>query len=324
MPRPTTKLARTRPDIVDSLTEFSLEANNNKMIATELFPVFNAPAQAGNFGVLPIEALLEDSDTARASGAAYGRGNYEFEEQSFATKENGWEETVDERDEAIYADYFDADLVAASRARSKILINQEKRVAALTMGSGTMDTTAVSAGIWNASNGTAAPIVDVEAAVKEIWDRTGLYPDTMVLSYWAFRALRNVAEILDRINSAGAGDRTVATDVTTQQLAEVFDIPNILVAGGINNSAAKGQDAVVASLWDEDKCLICKRISSGDIQEPGLGRTFHWSDDGSVIGGRVESYYEDQTRSEVIRMRHETHEKVLMLATGELITGIKT
>ena len=53
----------------------------------------------------------------RQSGGSYGRGDYEFEDVYYATKEQGWEEPVDDRDAKMYADYFDAELVAASRGR---------------------------------------------------------------------------------------------------------------------------------------------------------------------------------------------------------------
>ena len=319
MPKPSTQLSRSRPDIADSMMEFDLQANNNKMAATQVFPVFEANGQAGNFGRITIENLLEESKTDRASGASYGRGDYEFEDVYFATREQGWEEPVDDRDKKIYADYFDAEMVAAERARAKVLINQEKRVAAATFGNGSITTTAAGT-VWS-THASATPVAKIETAVQAVWGRTGLWPNALVLSYLLFRELRACTDVLDRIESAGAGDQTRATDVTVAQLAAVLDLDYIIVAGGSRNTAQKGQTASVAQIWDKTKCMVGRVATGNDLKEPCVGRTFHWSEDGSSIGGTVESYREEQSRSEIIRVRHETHEVAIYPEAAQLITG---
>lgn len=319
MPKPSTQLTRSRPDIAESMMEFDLEANNNKMIATQVFPVFEANSQAGNFGRIPLESLLEESSTDRASGGSYGRGDYEFEDVFFATKEQGWEEPVDDRDANIYSDYFDAELIAASRGRAKVLVNQEKRVAAATFGNGSITTNAAGT-VWS-THASATPISNVETAVQAIWGRTGLWPNALVLSYLLFRELRRCDEVLDRIQSAGAGDQTRATDVTTQQLAEVFDLDYVMVAGGSRNTAKKGQTASVAQIWDKTKCMVATVATGSDLREPCIGRTFHWAQDGSTIGTTVESYREEAIRSDIIRNRHETHELAIYPEAAQIVTG---
>jgi hypothetical protein len=62
--------------------------------------------------------------------------------------------------------------------------------------------------------------------------------------------------------------------------------------------------------------------TSGDIREPCIGRTFHWAQDGSSIGGTVEQYREEQTRSNVIRVRHDVDELIILPAAGHLLANI--
>lgn len=317
MPTPTQQLARTRPDITESMREFDLDANINKMIGTEVFPVFDAPAQAGVFGRIPIEQLLEKGDTSRASGADYNRGDYEFVEEWFATRENGWEEPCDERDRNIYADWFTAELVAAERARSKVMVNMETRVANLV--NNLPNQTAVGTA-WSNWTG-ASPINDVEGAVTAVYNRTGLWPNALILSYLDFRNVRNCDQVLDRIAAQGSGDKIRATDVTIAQLAEVFDLPNIQVGGSSQNTANKGQAVAVAQIWG-GTATVAVLNTSNDIRQPGLGRTFHWAADGSAIGTRQESYWWEPNRSEIHRSRHETHEKLIYPEVGQNLTGI--
>ena len=317
MPKPTTQLARSRPEISDSLMEFDLQANEAKMIAQKLFPVFETAEQAGDFGRIPIESLLEESDTSRASGASYGRGDYEFEEAFFATKEQGWEEPVDDRDERLYSNYFDAELIAAGRARSKVLVNYEKRAAEKVLSS-----TNVAAAItpWSDSQG-ATPIADVEKGILAIFARTGLWPNAMAISYLLYRQLRNCQEVLDRISANGAGDRIKATDVNIDMIAQVFDLDYILVAGGSRNAAKKGQTAKIEQIWDPTKAALLKVAESNDIREPCFGRTFHWAKDGSRIGTLQESYRDETCRSEIQRSRHEVDERVIYPELIQVISG---
>jgi hypothetical protein len=319
MATPTTQLSRSRPDIAESFEEFDVEANANAMICTKLLPVFESNVQAGNFGRIPIEQMLETADVERASGSGYSRGNWEFEDVYFATKDYGREEPVDDRDARIYSDYFDAEVMAGKRARSTVLVEAEKRCAANTIDNGSINTTAAGT-VWSTA-ASATPIANVNTAVLAVWGRTGVWPNALVLSYELFRYLRQVDEVLDRIESSGAGDQTRARDVTTQQIAEVMDLDYVLVAGASENTAQKGQSATVAQIWNRTKCLVTRIPTSQDLREPCLGRTFHWGQDGSAVGTIVESYRDETVRADIIRARHEVEEKIIYPEIAQVITG---
>jgi len=139
-----------------------------------------------------------------------------------------------------------------------------------------------------------------------------------------FRNLRNSDQVVERIQSAGAGDPTKPTDVTVEMLAQVFDLPFILVAGGSKNNAIEGQSASPVQIWSGEYAMVCKIATGADFREPCIGRTFHWSADGSAIGGSIESYREEQTRSNIIRVRHDVDEVVLYAEAGHLLSNITT
>lgn len=326
MPAPSSSLATLRPDIAESFMEFDLDMNIRGFVWDRVLPVFEVDRASGNFGRIPIEQLLQNRETLRAPGAGYARGNWTFKSETFATVEHGAEEPVDDNEAEMYRDYFDAEVIAALRARSAVLLNAEKRVADAifntTTWTGSALATSVST-VWsNASDAT--PIVNVEAAVQKVYDGSGIWPDTIIMSKKVFRLLRNVDEVIDRIASSGAGDPTKATDINESMLAQVFDLPKVIVAGSSKNAAAEGKDASIEQVWADDKVMVCKTASSLDFREPCLGRTFHWGADGSTIGGTVESYREEQVRSEIIRVRHQVDEKVLYKELGHLLTGITT
>jgi hypothetical protein len=323
MPSPTSSLATLRPDLATFL-EFDLESENAGYIATEVFPVINVQSQAGNFGKIPIEQLLQQRDTRRAPGAGYSRGNFTFDKATYATEEHGTEEPVDDREAKMYAEYFQAEQISTMRAFSAVLRNAEQRVADAVFNTTTWTgadlTTAITHEWDDATN--CVPLTDVEAAVQKIYDNSGLWANALVINRKVFRNLRNSDQIIERINASGAGSPSKATDVTVQMLAQVFDLDRIIVAGTSKNAAKEGQAVSIGQIWSGEYAMVCKIATSADMREPCVGRTFHWSEDGSSIGGTVESYRDEVIRGDVIRVRHDTDEIVLYPEAGHLLSNI--
>lgn len=323
MPAPTpSSSVRARPDIAGSFMEYDVEANMNRAIATRVLSKLETDTQSGTFGKVTLESLLRSADTKRQSGGGYNRGSFEFTDDSYATKENGFEVPVDKRNAKIYGDYFPAEMEAAKLARQTVLVNQEVRAAGLIFDSGTYNTTAVSTE-WD-TVATAKPITDVESAVQRLYAK-GIIANALVMSWSVFRNLRHVDQIIDRITANGAGQSAKPDEITTAQLSTVFTLDHIIVGGMQKNTADEGQDAVLAPVWD-DEYVAVTRIAEPDapVSELCVGRTFHWSEDGSQIGGTFESYEDVTIRGDVVRNRMDTHEKILYTDALELLSNITT
>lgn len=305
------------------MLEFDLESDKAGFIATQVFPVIDVGAQAGNFGKIPIEQLLQQRDTRRASGSGYARGKFTFSPATYATEEHGAEEPIDDREAKMYREYFDAEQVSTARAFSSVLRNAEQRVADAvfnsTIWTGAALTTAA-ASVWTGA--ASVPLTDVEAAVNKVYDGSGLWPNAMIINRKVFRALRNVTQVIERITASGAGSPAKASDVTTQMLAQAFDLDYVIVAGSSRNSAKEGQAATPVQIWSNTFAMVCRIATSSDMREPCIGRTFHWSEDGSAIGGTVETYRDETIRGDVVRVRHETAEVRLYTEAGHLINTV--
>lgn len=323
MPSPSSALSTLRPDLA-SFMEFDLAMDRAGFIGHRVFPFIEVAREAGTFGKITIESLLADRKTERAPGAGYARSDFKFTTESWTTEEHGAEETLDDRLVKVYAEFFQAEQIATARAVDVVLRNQEKRIADILFNDTTFasHTTGVT-NEWDDAD-AATPIDDVEAAVQAIWDATGLWPNALILNRRVFRNLRNCDQIIERIASSGAGESTVPGRITVGQLAQVFDLKHILIAGSAKNTADEGQDASIASIWSNEYAMVCRIAESNDIQEPCLGRGFHWSEDGSTLLGTVESYREENRRSEIIRVRHDVDEKLLYTEMGYLLSNITT
>jgi len=325
MPSPSSSLATQRPDLATFL-EFDLESEKAGYIATQVFPVIDVQSQAGNFGKIPLEQLLQQRETKRAPGSGYARSNWRFEPATYATLEHGAEEPVDDRESKMFAEYFVAEQISTMRAFSSVLRNAEQRVADAvfntTTWTGSSLTTAITHEWDDATN--CVPLTDVEAAVQKIYDNSGLWANALVINRKVFRNLRNSAQVIDRIESNGAGNAAKATDITAQMLAAAFDLEYIIVAGTSKNGAKEGQAASPTQIWSGEYAMVCKIATGPDMRDPCIGRTFHWSQDGSSIGGTVESYREEAVRADIIRVRHDVAEVVLYPQAGHLLSNITT
>lgn len=326
MPSPSTSLATLRPDLADTFMEFDLAADQAGYIGHRVFPVVDVQSQAGVFGKIPIEQLLQNSDTKRAPGSGYSRGNFTFQSASYACQEHGHEEVVDDREAKMYAEYFDAEVISSARAFNAVLRNAEKRIADAVFNTTTWTGASLTTGItheWDDAV-NAVPITDVEAAVQKIYDNSGLWANALVINRKVFRNLRLCDQVRDRISSNGAGSSELQSEITVQQIAQAFDLQYVLVAGGTQNTANEGQAASLSPLWSGEYAMVCKIATSADFKEPCIGRTFHWSEDGSSVGGTVESYREESVRGEVVRVRHDVDEIVLYPQAGHLLSNITT
>lgn len=308
--------------------EFDLAMDRQGFIAHRVFPVIDVARAAGNFGIIPVEQLLQNRETTRAPGAGYSRSNFTFEPATYGTQEHGAEEPVDDNQRAMYRDYFDAERIAIERARDVILRNWEKRVAAAVFNSsiwtGSALTTAVSVP-WS-TPATATPVDDIDAARQKAWDGCGLWPNAVIMNRRNFHLVRKTAQVIDAVASQGAGSSVRARDITAQILAAVFDVDYVLVAGGAKNTAAEGQSAAFGQIWANANVMVCRVATTDDIEEPCIGRTFRWTDDDN--GGDkeaphiVEQYREEKVRGEIYRARHQTDEKRLYHVCGHLLSNV--
>lgn len=319
---PSTSLATLRPELGGSLEEYDLEAGRKGFIGDRVLPVTEVGKPSGEYGIISLEQLLQNKDTRRATGGAYARGSWKFTDASFQTKEHGWEEPVDEREAEIYKEYFDAEVVSAQRARDFVLRNREIRIADLIQNSSTWTATDVTNEWDDAPNAT--PIADVKAAQIRMFEAVGLWPNAVIINRPVFLNLRAVAEVIARIESSGSGDRSKAADITPADLADVFDLGEVIVAGSAKNTANEEATVSISSIWSNEYASVVKLAREMDIKEPALGRTFHYGADGSEMGALMESYRDEPVRSDIIRARIETDEVIVYTECQELLGNITT
>lgn len=309
-----------RPDLGQVVMEY-VEGGTGT-IGLELMPLFPTALQSASYPVIPKEALLELSDVSRAPRGAYNRGSWEYERGKFATVERGREEPVDDGERALLEGETNpgaADEMATRRAMGIILRAQEKRVADKLFNA----TNFTAHSLVNEWDDTAAatPITDVATGIAAFRSQCGMLPDALVIAWYTFQALKNNTQIVERLKYTFPG--IDINRMTSDQLAAVFNVPQVYVGGAVYNSAGVGLDATIADIWNKEYAALVKISRGMDLTQPGLGRTFLWTED-SPQNAIVEQYREEQIRSDVFRVRHNTDEALMQSfdASGSVVSNI--
>lgn len=312
---PSAAVEQYRPDIALGFSEFDVEANQRGYVGLAIAPVMEVDVVADVYPIIPKEDLMKSYSTDRAGDGTYGKVNGKFETGSYSCTENGIEERVDQRDARRFGNYIDAEMIAAMRTRDIVLKNHNARVIALALAVGT--TTA--AGTTWSTTATATPIANIIAAKVKIRNRCGEMANAMCCDWEAWEYLRNCADIIERLKYSGIDD---PKNASLNAVAAVLGLEEIIISGAVTDGAIAPLAASVASMWDRTKALLFVKSTTQDTRRPHFMRTFHWGNDGSQIGAAFESYYDPTRRSDIVRHRMDTDEKVLYADVAEVITGV--
>ena len=340
---PLTATERARHDIAESFEHYDLSENMGKMIATSVMPLHTVTLAHGTYPVLTLKELMRNLTTGggnpegyaarRAPRAAYPRDDLGFTSANYTTEEHGLEGTVDENEAAHYSSHFEHEAITGQWILHRLMVQRELRTArALFDTTRFLDTTqdtydgqSQPAGTYretatgNAVAGnavpwstyaTADPIRDVFVAKSKVFSLFGMYPDALIMNEETWRYLRRNEVIRQQLMALGAGGLARQADLTREAVAMVLDVRDILVGSSVmdaNNAATPSFQS--QHIWG-DGCLVAKLARGGSIREVALGHTLHWTADGSQLPAFVEDYYEPQTRTQVLRVRHQDRQLV--------------
>ncbi len=161
---------------------------------------------------------------------------------------------------------------------------------------------------WSDYSGTSDPTADVDNAVEAIRSVVGKRPNVMVIGPKVWKALKRHPKLIDRIKY------TSRDSLTTQMVAALFDIPNLIVGEAIYADAS---DAFT-DVWGKFAVLAFTQL--GTIHSRGLpsyGYTYRLNGYPMV----EQPYYRREVRS-WLYPTHDALQPVIASAnSGFLISG---
>ena len=148
-----------------------------------------------------------------------------------------------------------------------VMLDRERRVAKLVFDAasyGAASKTALSGtSRWSSSSST--PISDIEGAIAAMI----VPPNRLVMGRAVWTSLRAHAHIVSAVQG-NDGERGLAT---RQQVADLFELDEVLVGEGWNNTANAGQDASLGRVWGKSALLFHATDMPDPMGPPSLGFT---------------------------------------------------
>ena len=258
-------------------------------IADKVFPIVPVKRQSDIFYTYSKADFMRDEAQVRGAGTESAGGDYGVEaSEPYYCRKHAFHKDVTPEERVNYDEPLDADKDATDFVTQKMLIRREMQWASNYFKAGVWGSEI--AGADAAADGqtikwslaTSNPIKDVTEAAVKMASETGYKPNTLVLSPYAFNALKNHDDILDRIKYTQKGI------VTADLLATLFEVEHVYVAWSVVNSAAKGADANVDFIMGRN-ALLCYSNTRPALRKPSAGYTFAWTglEGAGAYGNRI-------------------------------------
>lgn len=303
------------------LNTFVEEASNvdTLFIGNKVFPEHSVDVKDGTYPKFTLAGgseLLDGDVSERAPKGSYKRVERTFTMDTYSTKDRGLEELVDDEEKRDNARFFDQEVAAAKFVLRRMKIAYEIRVAAALFDTGAFNATAAAVTYTAAhvADGTLDPVSDIQDAIDRLNGR-GVMPNSMVISHLMFTRMRRATKLQNFLRGNRPSD--VELNLKASDIAAAFDLEQVHVARAPKNTAKKGRATVTTSIWPTSHFWIGE-IKDGDPHNGGAGRTLVWNAEGGLFV--TESYRDDTRRSDVVRVRQHTSEKVIDGTSGELVT----
>jgi len=283
--------------------------NANNFVASRVFPNIPVSKQSDRYYVYDRGEFNRDEMKERAPATESAGGGYSLDNTPtyFATQYS-FHRDIPDQVRANADSVLNPDREATAYVTHKALIRREKLWAAryFVASVWTTEYTGVAATPtgsqrlqWNDAN--ANPIEDVRAGKRTIAQSTGFEPNKLVLGRAVYDALLDHPDIIDRIKygqTAGAPAMAGA-----DSLARLFNVDEILVMNGIENTAQEGRTAAHSFIGGKH-AMLCYSTPTPGLMTPTAGYTFSWTGllGNGAEGNRIRSFRLEQLQADRVEI----------------------
>jgi hypothetical protein len=169
----------------------------------------------------------------------------------------------------------------------QMLLVKEQAVITQTIDNTSVISNTTLSGTSQWSHASSSPIDAVQAQMSTIIKAIGRKPNTLVLPWDTFNAVRRHADITG-IMANTQNQVIVSPDLRinaiSQQLADIFDVGQVLVPSSTYNTTIQGQTASMDFLWGKTAMLLYVPPNPSPRMIAG-GLTFSWDRGGTTQDG---------------------------------------
>ncbi len=158
------------------------------------------------------------------------------------------------------------------------------------------------------------PVEDIRQGKRFVGEATGFRPNILTLGRLVYDTLLDHPDIVGRLDR---GQTTGPAVATREALAAIFELEEIHVMDGIQNTAAKGQTAVHAFIG-ANNALLSYRPASPGVLTPSAGYTFAWTGrtGATANGTRIKRFDIDEIESTRVEIQSNYDQKLTAADLG--------
>lgn len=261
------------------LTNYSVTYMQNKasFVAGRASSLIRVNNQSDKFVVYDRGYFWRDEMKTRPLGGRPSQVGYKVGEGTYSALEWAAEHTIDDRQRGNVDDPIDLDRSASRLLSDKAMIRADRIWATNFFVPNVWTTLQVGVGSTPGANqflefddANSDPIGVVDDMKDTMHQLTGFMPNVLVLGATVRKTLRSHPDIADRIKYTGVGLADEA------KLQELFDIPAVVTARSIYNTAAEGAADDFQYIVDKRSMLMAYIEPTPTVDSPTAIGNFAW------------------------------------------------
>lgn len=301
----------------------------SEFVARQVFPTIPCEDQKVSYYVINPDSISMDKAAKRAPGVEAEEGAWDMSLTSALCEQYGYKEKLPEELVRTTGAAAAAEETSALAVQEVLAISEEVRFATnyFTTGKWYRDMAGAASAVANTSyiywstQGSSTPINDVLAeriAMKKAGNR---FPNTMVIGAEVEPWLLTHPQIINRLNNGQTPGS--AAQASLQDLAKLFKVDRVLVAGAVYNTAAENATASKSFILNSKSAWLGYVNPRPAVRAVTAGYRFTWAGvAGNDEGLRMWKYWDQPRRSTMVEGAIDDLFALVTAKCGMFLSGI--
>ena len=300
------------------LSEFAMGYRPDGFIADMIFPTVTVGKQSDLYPVFDRGDRLRQQDTKRAPGTRAKRVVENVGSGTYFANNYALDAAV------VIEDKVNADpILASDKAMGKtrlildhLLLDWEIRVASQVNNTSNVGSSSAVNSAWS---GSGDPLGDMNSAIDNVKYANGKKVTHVVFGSKAWDSFRRDPTVRNLIN----GNNNGGGYPNEADVAQLLQVPNILVGDSFKNTAEEGQGEALSEIWG-DNVLLYHAPQSASFDDPSFGYSIRWQG-ADLPNMQVERHpYDSRTKSEDVEVGYYQDEKITGASYAFLLTAVNS
>lgn len=300
------------------LQQVAINYRPKGLIADMIAPIVPVQKQSDNYPIFSRADALRNEDALRSPGRPANIITRSISSDTFYCKNYALKMPVTIEDK-VNADPIWAQEIVNGRARyilDKLGLGWEIRLATQVTNTSNVGSSSAVASSWSDET-NSDPLGDVNTALDNVADSTGMRPNCVTFGELAWRYFRRNATVRNLIfgTNNGGGYPTV------EQVANLLDVEKVLIGRAYQNTANEAQAEALSQVWGNN-VLLSYTAETPNTETPSFMYTFRWAAAGISTMQAERHPYDTKTKSEEVEVGYYQDEKITGAEYGFLLTAV--